>query len=62
MPRVKVFLFAAAKHEKGGNMIDLGWLGQIAFTWEFLLAVISIVLIDLVLAGDNAVVINQRWL
>jgi len=38
-------------------MIDLGWLGQIAFTWEFLAAVMSIVLIDLVLAGDNAVVI-----
>ena len=38
-------------------MIDLGWLGQIAFTWEFLVAVMSIVLIDLVLAGDNAVVI-----
>jgi YjbE family integral membrane protein len=38
-------------------MIDLGWLGHIAFTWEFFLAVISIVLIDLVLAGDNAVVI-----
>jgi YjbE family integral membrane protein len=38
-------------------MIDLGWLGQIAFTWEFLVAVLSIVLIDLVLAGDNAVVI-----
>lgn len=38
-------------------MIDLGWLGQIAFTWEFLLSVMSIVLIDLVLAGDNAVVI-----
>jgi len=36
-------------------MIDLGWLGQIAFTWEFLMAVMSIVLIDLVLAGDNAV-------
>jgi len=35
----------------------LGWLGQIAFTWEFFLAVMSIVLIDLVLAGDNAVVI-----
>jgi hypothetical protein len=31
MPRVKVFLFAAAKPEKGGNMIDLGWLGQITF-------------------------------
>jgi YjbE family integral membrane protein len=38
-------------------MIDLGWLGHIAFTWEFLVAGLSIVLIDLVLAGDNAVVI-----
>ncbi|MFB3819741.1 MAG: TerC family protein [Candidatus Methylomirabilales bacterium] len=38
-------------------MIDLGWLGQIEFTWAFLSAVFSIVLIDLVLAGDNAVVI-----
>ena len=38
-------------------MIDLGWLGQIAFTWEFFTAVTSIILIDLVLAGDNAVVI-----
>ncbi len=38
-------------------MIDLGWLGHIAFSWEFLVAVMSIVLIDLVLAGDNAVVI-----
>jgi len=38
-------------------MIDLGWLGQIALTWEFFTAVTSIILIDLVLAGDNAVVI-----
>jgi len=38
-------------------MIDLGWLGHIAFTWDFFAAVMSIVLIDLVLAGDNAVVI-----
>ena len=38
-------------------MIDMGWLGHIAFTWEFFIAVMSIVLIDLVLAGDNAVVI-----
>lgn len=38
-------------------MIDMGWLGQIAFTWEFFTAVMSIVFIDLVLAGDNAVVI-----
>ncbi|MEK6535089.1 MAG: hypothetical protein AABZ40_05450, partial [Thermodesulfobacteriota bacterium] len=41
----------------GGEMIDFGWLGHIAFTWEFLVAVMSIILIDLVLAGDNAVVI-----
>jgi len=38
-------------------MIDLGWLGYIEFSWKFFLAVGSIVLIDLVLAGDNAVVI-----
>jgi YjbE family integral membrane protein len=38
-------------------MIDLGWLGYIEFSWTFFLAVGSIVLIDLVLAGDNAVVI-----
>ena len=38
-------------------MIDLGWLGYIEFSWKFVLAVGSIVLIDLVLAGDNAVVI-----
>jgi YjbE family integral membrane protein len=37
--------------------MDLGWLGQIEFSWAFLSAVMSIVLIDLVLAGDNAVVI-----
>jgi YjbE family integral membrane protein len=38
-------------------MIDFGWLGQISFTWQFFTAVMSIILIDLVLAGDNAVVI-----
>jgi YjbE family integral membrane protein len=38
-------------------MIDMGWLGYIEFSWKFILAVGSIVLIDLVLAGDNAVVI-----
>jgi predicted tellurium resistance membrane protein TerC len=38
-------------------MIDFGWLGHIAFTWQFMIAVLSIVLIDVVLAGDNAVVI-----
>ena len=38
-------------------MIDFGWIGQISFTWQFFVAVMSIVMIDLVLAGDNAVVI-----
>ena len=38
-------------------MIDFGVLGHVALTWEFLAALLSIVLIDLVLAGDNAVVI-----
>jgi len=37
--------------------MDWGSLGQIEFTWAFFSAVMSIVLIDLVLAGDNAVVI-----
>lgn len=36
---------------------DLGSIGKIEFTWEFVIAFLSIVLIDLVLAGDNAVVI-----
>jgi len=38
-------------------MIDMGWLGHIECSWAFVTAVFSIVLIDLVLAGDNAVVI-----
>jgi YjbE family integral membrane protein len=37
--------------------LDLGILGQIHFTWEFVYAFLSIILIDLVLAGDNAVII-----
>jgi len=37
--------------------VDLGVLGHIEFTWQFLFGLLSIVLIDLVLAGDNAVVI-----
>lgn len=32
-------------------------LGSISFSWEFVLGFLSIVLIDLILAGDNAVVI-----
>lgn len=37
--------------------MDLGILGQIHFNWNFLVALLSIILIDLILAGDNAVVI-----
>ena len=37
--------------------MDFGMLGRIDLSWEFVTAFLSIVLIDLVLAGDNAVVI-----
>jgi YjbE family integral membrane protein len=37
--------------------MDLGQLGEISLSWDFLAAFMSIVLIDLILAGDNAVVI-----
>ena len=38
-------------------MLDFGWIGQISLDWSFFTAIMSIVVIDLVLAGDNAVVI-----
>lgn len=41
----------------GGPLLDAGFFGQIQFNWEFLTGFLSIVLIDLILAGDNAVVI-----
>ena len=37
--------------------MDFSILGHIQFSWEFLTQLLSIVLIDLILAGDNAVVI-----
>ncbi|HET6491140.1 MAG TPA: TerC family protein [Syntrophales bacterium] len=37
--------------------MSLDLLGHISFSWEFVTAFLSIVLIDLILAGDNAVVI-----
>jgi len=37
--------------------VDLGQLGEISISWNFFTAFMSIVLIDLILAGDNAVVI-----
>ncbi|MEW6719428.1 MAG: TerC family protein [Thermodesulfobacteriota bacterium] len=55
-------LLGSAAHgvmEKPPDAIDFGWFGWIAFNWTFFSAVIQIILIDLVLAGDNAVVIAQ---
>ncbi|HBG93579.1 MAG: tellurium resistance protein TerC [Nitrospirae bacterium RIFOXYB2_FULL_43_5] len=37
--------------------MDLGIFGSISFDWHFVSALFSIVIIDLILAGDNAVVI-----
>jgi YjbE family integral membrane protein len=37
--------------------LDLGALGTISFDWKFFSSLLSIVIIDLILAGDNAVVI-----
>ncbi len=37
--------------------MDLGIFGTISFDWQFFSALFSIVIIDLILAGDNAVVI-----
>jgi YjbE family integral membrane protein len=37
--------------------LDLGIFGSIHFTWQFFSSLISIVIVDLILAGDNAVVI-----
>ncbi len=37
--------------------MDLGILGTINFNWEFLTSLLSIIMINVVLSGDNAVVI-----
>ena len=37
--------------------MDLGIFGSIEFSWAFLSGLLSIVIIDLILAGDNAVII-----
>ena len=37
--------------------MDLNGLWMVSFNWDFILSFLSIVLIDIVLAGDNAVVI-----
>jgi len=37
--------------------MDLGIFGQIHFTWDFLIGFLSIIVVNLVLSGDNAFVI-----
>jgi len=37
--------------------MDLGILGQIHFTWDFLIGFLTIIIVNLVLSGDNAFVI-----
>ncbi len=41
----------------GSTRYDFGWLGWISFDYTFVSALLAVILIDLVLAGDNAVVI-----
>ena len=41
----------------GSTRHDFGWLGWVSFDYTFLSALLSVILIDLILAGDNAVVI-----
>lgn len=36
---------------------DLGWFGHISLDWVFFSGLLSVIMIDLILAGDNAVVI-----
>ena len=38
-------------------MLDLGWFGHISFNMHFLSALFSIIIINIILSGDNAVVI-----
>ena len=37
--------------------MDFGSFGSFSFTWQFVSSFLMIILVDLVLAGDNAVVI-----
>ena len=39
------------------EVLDLGWFGHAAFNAAFFSALFSIILINLILSGDNAVVI-----
>jgi len=55
--RQKTFPHFLSHELKNGENLDLGALGKITFDLQFLSALISIVIIDLILAGDNAVVI-----
>jgi YjbE family integral membrane protein len=49
-----IFLSSPAWAAEG---IDLGPLGKIDFSWTFCMGMLSIILINIILSGDNAVVI-----
>jgi YjbE family integral membrane protein len=49
-----IFLPSAALAAEG---LDVGFLGKIEFTWAFCMDMLSIILINIILSGDNAVVI-----
>lgn len=49
-----IFLSSPAMAADG---IDLGFLGKIEFTWAFCMGLFQIILINIILSGDNAVVI-----
>jgi YjbE family integral membrane protein len=49
-----IFMSSPALAAEG---LDLGSLGNIEFTWAFCMGMLSIILINIILSGDNAVVI-----
>ncbi len=48
---------AGRRRNQGVCGLDLGMFGSISLDWDFFSRLLSIVIIDLILAGDNAVVI-----
>jgi YjbE family integral membrane protein len=52
---LSTILFSSPAFASDG--IDLGFLGKIEYTWSFCMGFFSIILINIILSGDNAVVI-----
>jgi YjbE family integral membrane protein len=49
--------FVIIQIEKGERFMGLDLLGSFNFTWDFWFAIISIIMINIILSGDNAVII-----